>query len=115
MSDTIKTFLEDGKLKTSLIISDLNNFENGSSGIGPLPIISDIFVIISHVYLLLDNLLFLVFGILSVLCVFCVLGNFDILALSVFDDGNMPAIQLIPRGGLKSPHSYEGWIVVWSR
>ena len=44
-----------------------------------------------------------------------VLGNFGILALSVFDDGNMPAIQLIPRGGLKSPHSYEGWIVVWSR
>ena len=47
MSDTIKTFLEDGKLKTSLIISDLNKFGNGSSGIGPLPIISDIFVIIS--------------------------------------------------------------------
>ena len=44
-----------------------------------------------------------------------VLGNFGIFALSVFDDGNMPAIQLIPRGGLKSPHSYEGWIVVWSR
>ena len=55
---------------------------------------------------------FLVLGILSVLCV---LGNFDILALSVFDDGNMPAIQLIPRGGLKSPHYYEGWIVAWSR
>ena len=41
MSDTIKTFLEDGKLKTSLIISDLNNFENGSSDVGPLQIIFD--------------------------------------------------------------------------
>ena len=36
-------------------------------------------------------------------------------ALSVYDGGNMPAIQLIPREGLKSPHSNEGWIVVWSR
>jgi hypothetical protein len=69
-------------------------------------------------------LFFLVLGIFSVLCVLCVLGvlgvlgvigNFGILALSVFDDGNMPAIQLIPRGGLKSPHFYEGWIVAWSR
>ena len=43
------------------------------------------------------------------------LGVLRVLALSVFDDGNMPAIQLIPRGGLKSPHFYEGWIVAWSR
>ena len=62
MSDTIKTFLEDGKLKTSLIISDLNNFENGSSGIGPLPIISDIFVIISHVYLQISAGQFVILG-----------------------------------------------------
>ena len=44
-----------------------------------------------------------------------VLDVLDVLALSGFDDGNMPAIQLIPREGLKSPHSDEGWIVVWSR
>jgi hypothetical protein len=31
------------------------------------------------------------------------------------DEGNMPAIQLIPREGLKSPHFNEGRIVVWSR
>ena len=36
-------------------------------------------------------------------------------ALSVNDGGNMPPIQLIPREGLKSPYSNEGWIVVWSR
>ena len=62
MSDTIKTFLEDGKLKTSLIISDLNNFENGSCGIGPLPIISDIFVIIPHVYLQISAGQFVILG-----------------------------------------------------
>ena len=56
-----------------------------------------------------------VFGVLGNFGVQGVLGNFGILALSVFDDGNMPAIQLIPRGGLKSPHFYEGWIVAWSR
>ena len=53
-----------------------------------------------------------VLGVLGVLVVLVILG---VLALSVFDNGNMPAIQLIPREGLKSPYSYEGWIVVWSR
>ena len=53
--------------------------------------------------------------VLGVHGVLVLLGVLSVLALSVFDDGNMPAIQLIPRGGLKSPHSYEGWIVVWSR
>ena len=53
-----------------------------------------------------------VHGVLYVIYNLCVIG---VLALSVFDDGNMPAIQLIPREGLKSLHSYEGWIVVWSR
>jgi len=57
-------------------------------------------------------------GVLNLLDVLDLLGVLSVLgalALSVFDDGNMPAIQLIPREGLKSPHSYEGWIVVWSR
>ena len=54
-------------------------------------------------------------GLHGVLCILDVLGVLGVLALSVFDDGNMPAIQLIPRGGLKSPHFYEGWIVAWSR
>ena len=56
-----------------------------------------------------------VHGVLDLLDVLDHLGILGVLALSGFDDGNMPAIQLIPRGGLKSPHSYEGWIVVWSR
>ena len=56
-----------------------------------------------------------VLGVHGVLGVLGVLGNLSILALSVFDDGNMPAIQLISRGGLKSPHFNEGWIVFWSR
>ena len=56
-----------------------------------------------------------VHGVLDLLGVPDLLGVLCVLALSVFDDGNMPAIQLIPREGLKSPHSYEGWIVVWSR
>ena len=55
-----------------------------------------------------------VLDLLGVLGDLSVLGNFGVIALSVFDDGNMPAIQLIPRGGLKSPHSFEGWIVDWS-
>ena len=36
------------------------------------------------------------------------------IALSAFDDGNMPAIQLIPREGLKTLILNKGWIVVWS-
>ena len=56
-----------------------------------------------------------VHGVLDLLDVLDLLGILGVLALSGFDDGNMPAIQLIPREGLKSPHSDEGWIVVWSR
>ena len=56
-----------------------------------------------------------VLGVLGFLGVLDFLDVLGILALSVFDDGNMPTIQLIPRGGLKSPHFYEGWIVAWSR
>ena len=68
------------------------------------------FLMVLDVHGVLDLL-----GILDLLGVLDLLGIFSVLALSVFDDGNMPAIQLIPREGLKSPHFYEGWIVVWSR
>ena len=49
-------------------------------------------------YLMINVDFFLgLLGVLSALYFLCVL------AFSDFDDGNMPAIQLIPRGGLKSP------------
>ena len=53
--------------------------------------------------------------VLSLWFLIFLVGTFGVPALSAFNDGNMPAIQLIPQGGLKSRHSHEGWIVVWSR
>ena len=55
------------------------------------------------------------FKILKVIFFFIMILCSVFFALSVNDDGNMPAIQLIPREGLKSPHFNKGWIVVWSR